>query len=55
KRVKTGFVEAEIWTFAQDPEDEIDECEKCGEEVGRRLIGDEWYRNCPDCGMAIEQ
>ncbi len=35
--------------------DEIDECEKCGEEVGRRMIGDEFYRNCPDCGMAIEQ
>ena len=33
----------------------LDTCERCGEEVGSKMIGDEIYRNCPNCGMGIEQ
>lgn len=36
-------------------EKEPDTCEKCGLEVGQKMIGDELYRNCPDCGIGIEQ
>jgi len=33
----------------------IDTCEVCGEEVGQIMVGDETYRNCPNCGTGIEQ
>lgn len=36
-------------------EDAIDTCEKCGDEVYNRLVGDEVYRYCPDCGFGIQQ
>lgn len=34
---------------------EPDLCERCGEEVHSIMIGDEIYRNCPDCGTSIQQ
>lgn len=33
----------------------LDPCECCGEEAGQIMIGDETYRNCPNCGTGIEQ
>ena len=30
-------------------EEEIIECEKCGGEIGVKLIGDESYDYCEDC------
>ncbi len=35
--------------------EEIDECEKCGGEATNKLVGDEVYRWCPDCGFGIRQ
>ena len=37
------------------PEEEVDRCERCGEETHNILVGDEVYRNCPDCGPSITQ
>jgi hypothetical protein len=34
----------------QKVEDEYGECEKCGGETSDRLIGDESYNKCGDCG-----
>ena len=30
-------------------------CERCGDEVGSILIGDEIYSNCLNCGTGIAQ
>lgn len=37
------------------PDPEVDRCERCGEETHNILVGDEVYRNCPDCGPSITQ
>lgn len=34
---------------------EVDTCERCGEETITILVGDESYRSCPDCGTNIAQ
>lgn len=39
--------------FGADWENQLAEysvCEKCGGETGSRLIGDETYNKCGDCG-----
>ena len=39
-----------ICECGNEHEIEIIECEKCGGEMGEKLIGDELYAKCPDCG-----
>lgn len=43
----------EIQRMANEEENEAREncCERCGEECSSRLIGDEVYKFCPNCGM----
>lgn len=42
-------------TMTKLHDETIDVCEKCGEEVYNKLVGDEVYRCCPDCGFGIQQ
>ncbi len=47
--------QALIRQHQKEEREKADTCERCGEEVGTKLIGDEVYRNCPNCGTGISQ
>ena len=38
----------------QTKDNGIKTCPKCGQELERKLIGDEFYEICEDCGLTDE-
>ena len=42
-----------IDVLGNDAENIVEEmgCEKCGGEMGNKMVGDESYKRCSDCGL----